>query len=45
MLEPVAGFEPAAYRLRGGCSTAELHRPAPEILDQARPLRKGPLSP
>ncbi len=25
--EPMAGFEPAAYRLRGDCSTAELHWP------------------
>ena len=26
-LEPEVGIEPTTYRLQGGCSTTELHRP------------------
>ncbi len=36
-LEPAVGFEPTTYRLRGGCSTAELHRPARALLSIERP--------
>jgi hypothetical protein len=29
VVEPEVGIEPTTYRLQGGCSTTELHRPAP----------------
>ena len=38
-LEPEVGIEPTTYRLQGGCSTTELHRPVRDHILIARSWR------